>query len=109
VAAIVVRLAEERGIHPLEVTTELLDEAAVAYMDRPAGLSATALADALDPTHFVSVRTLLGGPAPAEAARQIAEHRTELEDGTRILAERQDALSGAEATLEAAIDALVAV
>jgi argininosuccinate lyase len=108
VTAIVVRLAEERGIHPLAVTTGLVDEAAIAYMDRPVGLPSTALSAALDPMRFVTVRTLLGGPAPAEAARQIAEHRSELGDGVRLVVERRDALDRAKATLEAAIDALIA-
>jgi len=108
VAAIVVRLAEERVIHPLDVTSELLDEAAIAYMDRPVGLSAAALADALDPTHFVAARTLLGGPAPSEAARQLAEHRSELDDLARDVGDRQAAVGAAGTSLEIAIDALVA-
>ena len=108
ITAILVRLAEERAIHPLDVTTELLDEAAVLYMDRPVGLAPEALADALDPAHFVAVRTLLGGPAPAEAARQLAEHRTALAADHQHLEHRRAALTDAASALEAAIDALVA-
>ena len=107
VAAIVVRLAEERGIHPPEVTPDLVDEAASAYMDRPVGLSRQALSDALDPTHFVEVRTLLGGPAPSQAARQAEEHRAELAAVAADLDARRRALDAASVALEAAIDDLV--
>jgi argininosuccinate lyase len=107
-AAITVRLAEERNIHPLDVTTELVDEAAVTYMDRPVGLTPEALAAALDPAHFIAARTLLGGPAPSEAARQLAEHRTQLAGTSRDLQARTTTLEAASTTLEAAIDALIA-
>lgn len=107
-AAITVRLAEERGIHPLDVTTDLVDEAATLYMDRPVGLTPEALATALDPAHFIAARTLLGGPAPSEAARQLAEHRTQLADTARDLDDRRAALDAATATLETAIDTLIA-
>ena len=89
------------------ITTELIDEAAVAYADRPVGLSPAALADALDPVHFVTVRTLLGGPAPLEAARVAAEHRAELSESAGELAERRAALRDASQALEGAIDGLL--
>ena len=108
VAAITVRLAEERGIHPLDVTTDLVDEAAVTYMDRPIGLTPEAVANALDPTHFIAARTLLGGPAPSEAARQIAEHRTQLAGTAQQLQSTRGSLEAASATLESAIDTLIA-
>ena len=107
VAAITVRLAEERNIHPLDVTTELVDEAATLYMDHPVGLTPEALARALDPTHFIEARTLLGGPAPTEATRQLAEHRTQLADVTQQLQSTRDAVDAASTTLESAIDALI--
>jgi argininosuccinate lyase len=108
IVAIFVRLAEERAIHPLDVTTELLDEAAVLYMDRPVGLTPEDLTDALDPVHFVAARTLLGGPAPSEAARQLAEHRATLAADEQHLDERRSAINSAAVALEHAIDDLVA-
>ncbi len=108
IAAVTVRLAEERAIHPLDITTELVDEAATLYMDRPVGLTPEALANALDPAHFVAARTLLGGPAPSEAARQLSEHRTSLAADEEQLEDRRDALDAAAATLEQAIDLVIA-
>jgi argininosuccinate lyase len=67
---IMIRLAEERGIGPDGVTPALLDEAAVLYHEKPAGLEAAAIRTALDPERFIAARSLQGGPAPAESLRQ---------------------------------------
>jgi len=107
IVGILVRYGYERGFGPAGVTTSLLDEAAVEYMGEPVGLSETSLRRALDPEHFVRSRTLLGGPAPEEALRRIADFRASLlrdEDSLRTARKRVDDSS---AKLEAAIDALL--
>jgi argininosuccinate lyase len=74
ITGILVRYCDQRGLAPSDVTTELVDEAAVEYMDEPAGLSAAALARALDARHFVEARAAVhGGPAPADVELQIEE------------------------------------
>ena len=70
IVGILVRLCEERGLGPADVTTALLDEAAVAYHGTPVGLDAPVIREALDPARFIAARTLRGGPAPAESQRQ---------------------------------------
>ena len=70
IVGILVRLCEERGLGPADVTPALLDEAAIAYHEKPAGLDQNAIRDALDPARFIAARTLRGGPAPAESLRQ---------------------------------------
>jgi len=107
IVGIVVRLAEERGLGPGDVTPALLDEAARLYHGQPAGLDAAAIRDALDPGRFVAARTVRGGPAPAESLRQAALFETALvaDDGTVAGIDARIADAGRK--LEAAIDAIV--
>ena len=76
IVGILVRLCEDKGLGPDGVTPALLDEAAVAYHGTPVGLDASQIKTALDPGRFVAVRTMRGGPAPAESARQAAFSKT---------------------------------
>jgi len=83
-----------RKIKPSEVTTELLDEAAKQVIGRPLLLSGEALKSALDPVHFVKVRSLTGGPAPEEIDRLIRtrqellrEKRKKIEAETKRITE----------------------
>jgi argininosuccinate lyase len=107
IVGILVRLCEERGLGPAEVTPDLLDEAGLLYHGEKAGLTAGAIRAALDPGRFVAARTLQGGPAPAESLRQAAR----LDDGLRT---DQETVTGIRArlarsarTLEEAIDRIV--
>jgi argininosuccinate lyase len=107
IVGILVRLAEERGLGPQDVTTELLDEAAVEYHGEPAGLSEETLGRALDPRHFVESRGLYGGPSPEAVRSVLGELRASLQ---RDEAERGAALervAAAQRGLESAIDALI--
>ncbi|MSQ72859.1 MAG: argininosuccinate lyase [Betaproteobacteria bacterium] len=107
IVGILVRYAEERHIRPLDVTTQLLDEASIEYMGEPAGLSARSLQVALDPVAAVHRRTLYGGPAPDEVRQRLPEYKSALaRDRAQCLAARQHVASGL-ARLEAAIDAML--
>lgn len=107
IVGILVRYTEERELRPRDVTTELLDEAAVEYMDEPVRLSDAALAEALDPTKFVLARTLYGGPAPEAVRERLPDYRAGLDedrqwrDGVRL----QQRVS--ESKLDAAVDELI--
>jgi argininosuccinate lyase len=106
IVGILVRLTEDRGIAPVDVTVELLDEAAVLYHEQPTGLDEKMLREALDPTLSVHRRTLYGGPAPSEVTERIGEYRAALsadrkrfeaagkpvEDGRRLIEEAIDAI-----------------
>ena len=70
IVAIMVRLCEERGLGPADVTPALLDEAAIRYHEQPAGMDQKDIDEARDPERFIAVRTLQGGPAKAESLRQ---------------------------------------
>jgi argininosuccinate lyase len=108
IVGIVVRLCEERGLGPADVTPALLDEAAVAYHDARVGLDQPTIAAALDPGRFIAERTLRGGPAPAESLRQAALFEENLAADERIVADSNARLEAATRSLEAAVDAVIA-
>ena len=108
IVGIMVRLCEERGLGPADVTPQLLDEAAMLYHDIPAGLDQKAIDQALDPERFIAVRTLQGGPAKAESLRQAQVFEAETAAHEKIVAEIDDRLATAARKLEQAIDAIIA-
>ncbi|MGE3960093.1 MAG: lyase family protein [Dehalococcoidia bacterium] len=107
VTAILVRLSEERGIAPRDVTPALLDEAAETYLGAAVGLSEDVLRDALDPARFVQRRTLYGGPAATAAGEELAEHRERLAADRARQSAVEERLQRADRLLELAIDALI--
>jgi argininosuccinate lyase len=108
ICGILFRHCAERGLTPADLTPALLDEAAVEYFGRPAGLSAASIQRALDPLRFVEERTLIGGPAPAEVERQGAALGSGLEADRGWLAAQRETQHRAAAALEEAIDAILA-
>ncbi|TBL73920.1 argininosuccinate lyase [Paenibacillus thalictri] len=74
----VVKKALERGLAANEIGLPLVNEVAREIIGREVSLDAEALRLALDPVHFVSIRTLPGGPSPQEMRRLIASRREQL-------------------------------
>jgi len=107
IVGILVRLSYERGLKPQDVDTNLLDEAAIQYMNKPVGLSAESLKKALDPAEFVKGRTLYGGPAPEEVLRRISDFEERLKQDREKTVTLQEKIEEAAQKLENAIDALV--
>jgi argininosuccinate lyase len=107
IVGILVRLCEERGLGPADVTPALLDEAAVTYHGAPAGLDAPAIRQALDPVRFIAARTLRGGPAPSESERQARLFADALAGDERIVADIEARLAEAAAKLDAAVDTII--
>lgn len=108
IVGILVRRSQERGHGPADVTPTMLDEAAVEYLGKPVGLAPETLRLALDPTHFVESRSLLGGPARVDVLRQVNDARRRIElDEARADTERAK-VAAARQRLEQAIDALLA-
>ncbi|UUZ90358.1 argininosuccinate lyase [Paenibacillus sp. P25] len=54
-----------------DITLNILNETAENIIGRPLRLSAEELKQALDPVHFIQVRSLRGGPAPGEIERAL--------------------------------------
>lgn len=107
VVGILVRLCEERGLGPGDVTPERLDEAARLYHGQPAGLDGAAVARALDPSRFIAARTVRGGPAPGESLRQADLFTHALQADERAVAGIEGRLAEAGRRLEGAIDAIL--
>lgn len=63
--------AVEEGKTAIDLTIAMLDESCQELFGHPLGLSSEALARALDPWGNVCIRTVTGGPAPAEMARML--------------------------------------
>ncbi len=108
IVGILVRLSEERGFGPADVTPALLDEAAELYHEQPAGLDAETIRQALDPQHFVAARTLQGGPAPAESLRQAQHFAESLARDEMTVKSIEERLALAARKLETAAEAIIA-
>jgi argininosuccinate lyase len=108
IVGILVRLCEERGLGPADVTPGLLDEAAKAYHDQPAGLDQAAIRAALDPERFISSRTVRGGPEKNESLRQAKVFEEELAADEKTVAGIDARLEASARKLEEAVDAVIA-
>jgi len=108
IVGIMVRLSRERAIAPLQATPALLDEAAVEYLGKPAGLSAESLRKALSPVEAVNARKLYGGPAPEQTRARAAECQERIRTDRAVVESMESRLAAAEKLLEYRIDALLA-
>lgn len=107
IVGILVRISYERGLKPADVTSELLDEAAVEYMGEQVRLSKEALERALDPWESINRRILYGGPAPEECRRRFPDYYVQLQAGREGLEGKRDRLKTAANKLERVIDSLL--
>ena len=107
IVGIMVRLCEERGLGPADVTPKLLDEAAMLYHEKPAGLTQAEIKESLDPGRFISKRTMQGGPAPTESQRQAKLFGDLLSRDEGIVTGIKDRLAQAAAKLHSAVDAII--
>ena len=96
-----VRTASRLGLRGLDITPELLGEAAEEVCGRRLELDAAALADALDPRRIVATRRATGGASPDEV-RSMAEEFTDQAAQLRArAAEAQKRYAQTEETLVA--------
>ncbi|MXW96300.1 MAG: argininosuccinate lyase, partial [Acidimicrobiaceae bacterium] len=76
-----VRAASGRGLRGLDITPEMLDDAAEAVCGRHLGLDPADLAEALDPRRIVATRRATGGASPGEVrsmAEEFSDHAARL-------------------------------
>lgn len=108
IVGVMVRLAEEQGVRPIDAGPELLDSAAQLFLGSSLELDKTEMADAMDPVVAVATRRAIGSPGSPEMRRQIdASRRLLVGDEDRLSQMRQRSKTAAE-KLETAIDALLA-
>jgi hypothetical protein len=86
----------------------LLDEAALAYHEKPAGLDQAAIRAALDPERFIASRTVRGGPAKGESLRQAKVFEEALAADEKIVAAIDARLEKSSRALEEGVDAVIA-
>ncbi|MBG9789759.1 argininosuccinate lyase [Brevibacillus laterosporus] len=76
IVSYVVQQAIKQGMTADQVTLHMVNEAAQQVIKREVLLTEAELAEALDPVHFVTIRSLPGGPSPREMIRMIKARKT---------------------------------
>ncbi|MBN2217528.1 MAG: argininosuccinate lyase [Pirellulales bacterium] len=92
----------------VDVTPEIVDQAAEKILGEPLELDASLLRSALDPFEFVNAHRSAGGVAPVEVQRMIQQRRGELDRAVRRQQNRQKQLQDADRTLAAAVEEILA-
>jgi argininosuccinate lyase len=99
IVGITTRMAITSGKMANEITSAMLDKAAMQAIGRPLEMDEEVVRKALDPVENVNIRDHIGGPAPAEVSRMIdagmktlASERGELRDRKESLAQAADLL-----------------
>jgi argininosuccinate lyase len=100
IASAVVKVAIARQLDAAQVTSELIDEVAETILGHPLHLSAELVKRAMDPVHFVAIRTLPGGPAPTEMRRALADRRQSLQHLRSWLKTEEERISTCFARLD---------
>jgi argininosuccinate lyase len=90
-----------------DAVAETLMEVARETLGRRLRASAGRLAAALDPLHFVSVRTVAGGPAPETVKRFLAEAGLGARDARRWLQQKSGLLDGYRGRIDRAKHRLI--
>jgi len=107
IVAILVRIGIDKGMTQTDVTSQLVDEAAIEYMGTPLGLDEAVVRQALDPMACVMARQLTGGPAPDRVEHDIARAKAQILDDETTLKRMHARLADAERGLEDAVDLLL--
>lgn len=97
-----IRRASEAGLRGLDVTGDLLDEAARDVLGEPLGIVDSDLEEALDPRRIVRGRDVAGGAAPEVVRGMAADCREQARSTAARAAARLGAFDEAEAALLAA-------
>lgn len=73
-----------------DITPEMLEDTSLDLLNEPLGVSPEALGRALDPRENIRLRTVTGGPAPAELDRMLSQRQARLaEEQDELARERQ--------------------
>ncbi|TCL63297.1 argininosuccinate lyase [Hydrogenispora ethanolica] len=107
VTSALVRQLIDRRMAIADITTELIDAIAADTIGQRLGISDQIIRAALDPVHFVAIRTVTGGPAPGEVRRMLAKRNAALETERAACEDCRARLRTADAALADAIAALL--
>ena len=92
VAAQVVRLAMAADLKANQITSSIVEQAAQSVLGYPLNINEEVVKEAMDPVHFVQIRSLPGGPAPVEVQRMIGDRQAVLEQHQKDVQEIQELL-----------------
>jgi argininosuccinate lyase len=109
ICATLVRLATEEGQSEQDVTTALLDRAAIAYpaFGQPLNVSEQLIRDALNPVNSIHARIVHGSTSPPQVQKQIATSQQALLHDKQITTLKRKQLQDAEQLLETSINRLL--
>jgi argininosuccinate lyase len=107
IVARVVRDSLAASVPPYELTSAMVDKAAVGVGGKPLGLSDEFIRAALDPRRFVETRITDGSIGPAQVAKLLEQALTENAGDTRWLLSAKLKLSVAEDELSRAVNEIV--
>jgi argininosuccinate lyase len=107
IVAILVRLAEEEGLGPEEVTPRLLDRAAIEYMGVAVKLPPELIRKALDPEACIRDRVVTGSPGAAEVRKQIRASLHQLAGDRETIDRRKAGLAAGERRLAEAVGRII--
>ncbi|WAC27537.1 argininosuccinate lyase [Ancylobacter sp. SL191] len=108
IVARVVMAAIDRGIKANQIGLDLVQEAAMAQIGQAIEVSASDIADALDPVQNVARRKGKGMPAPDSVRSAIDDAHMSLRIDLAWLDDARTRLTSADATLDAAVAAMIA-
>lgn len=94
-----VTVAVQAGKKANEVTPEMLEETSLSLFNEPLGVSRAAISRALDARENIRIRTVIGGPAPSELHRMIAQRQAHLDTDRHLLASECERLAGLQRQL----------
>jgi argininosuccinate lyase len=94
-----VRAASRCGLRGVDITGEMLDNAAIEYRGRPLGLAGTDLTAVLDPQQIVLTRTAQGGAAPSAVGAMVESCRATAAELRATAGRRRKAIDAAERSL----------
>jgi argininosuccinate lyase len=108
IVATVVKSAIAAGKDAADITVAMVEDAAQSVLGHPLGIDEQTLREALDPWHFVRVRAIPGGPAPAAMRRSLNEHGERLHFDRAWLVNEQARIATADEERIKQADALIA-
>jgi len=106
ICATLTRLARDRRIPAPQLTGEMLDEAARECGEEAPELSTAELQSCLDPVKFIETHNNVGGPAPSETVRMVAERRSSMAGARQRQEERVQRIEAGKQLLQKEIAAI---
>ena len=107
ITATFVRTCRERGIKANEATGDLLDEAAEFVGQPLPRIETGTLRRLLDPVEFIKTHNNVGGTAPEEAKRMLADRRAKVTELRARQHGRRERIEEGEKLLQAEVDQIV--